>query len=275
VAARIGSLVGGVLALAVLVAGCAVDAGVPDGVLPNGGFDYQLGGAYPPAEGVTVVVRDSTAEPARGRYSVCYVNGFQTQPGESDRWLEEAPDLLLHDGEGTPVADPGWPDEMLLDTSTGENRQRITAVLAESVGRCADAGFDAVEFDNLDSHLRSGGALTVDDNLALAGLLVSLAHDHGLDAAQKNAAEEAARGRSEAGFDFAVAESCAAWSECSAYADVYGAENVLAVEYPQDLDGAGLTFEEVCEDPAVVPRTILRDLALVGADHPGYLYEKC
>ncbi|GAA1464408.1 endo alpha-1,4 polygalactosaminidase [Nocardiopsis exhalans] len=273
--ARTGSLVGGVLVLAVLVAGCAVDTGVSDGVLPGGGFDYQLGGAYPPAEGVTVVVRDSTAEPARGRYSVCYVNGFQTQPGDLDRWLEEAPDLLLRDGAGAPVTDPGWPDEILLDTSTGENRQRIAAVLAESVDRCADAGFDAVEFDNLDSHLRSGGALTMDDNLALAGLAVALAHDHGLDAAQKNAAEEAARGRGEAGFDFAVAESCAAWSECAAYTDAYGSENVLAVEYPEDLDGAGLTFDEVCADPAVVPRTILRDLALVDADHPGYLYERC
>ena len=32
----------------------------------NGQFDYQLGGAYEPAEGVVVVVRDSTAAPAFG-----------------------------------------------------------------------------------------------------------------------------------------------------------------------------------------------------------------
>lgn len=258
-----------------LLSACTADTGASEGPLPEGGFDYQLGGSYPSPEGVTTVVRDSSAEPEPGLYSVCYVNGFQTQPGELDRWLEEAPDLLLRDADGELVEDPGWPDELLLDTSTPEGREQIAVILSATVDRCADAGFDAVEFDNLDSHLRSGGLLTVDDNLALATELVVLAHDRGLDAAQKNAAEEAERGGDEAGFDFAVVESCAAWSECAEYTDAYGPDNVLAVEYPEDLEDAGLTFDEVCGDSAVPPRTVLRDLELVAADAPGYVYDTC
>ncbi len=48
----------------------------------NAGFDYQLGGDYPPPTGVTVVTRDVTGSPAPGTYGICYVNAFQTQPGQ-------------------------------------------------------------------------------------------------------------------------------------------------------------------------------------------------
>ncbi|MGW5876016.1 endo alpha-1,4 polygalactosaminidase [Nocardiopsis terrae] len=272
---RTGSVAGVVLALAALLSGCTGTTGSSAGLLPEGGLDYQLGGAYPPPEGVTTVVRDSSAEPAPGLYSVCYVNGFQTQPGDLDRWLAQDPDLLLRDGDWAPVADPGWPDEVLLDTSTRAGRERIAVLLSATVDRCADAGFDAVEFDNLDSYLRSGGRLTADDNLALAGELTDLAHDRGLAAAQKNAAEQAGRGRDEAGFDFAVTESCAAWAECDAYTEVYGPDNVLAVEYPEELEGAGLTFDEVCGDSSAPARTVLRDHDLVAATQPGHLYAAC
>lgn len=43
-----------------------------DDVLPSSGVvDYQLGGAYNPAPGVTGVVRDSTDSPADGLVSIC------------------------------------------------------------------------------------------------------------------------------------------------------------------------------------------------------------
>ncbi|CAL9393302.1 hypothetical protein SUDANB121_01314 [Nocardiopsis dassonvillei] len=255
-------------ALAVLATACAPAAGT----LPEGGFDYQLGGGYRPPAGVEVVVLDSTEEPAPGSYPVCYVNGFQTQPGEEGRWLDEG--LVLLDGEGEPVADPGWPDELLLDTSDPAGRERIAELLAETVAGCAEAGFAAVEFDNLDSYTRSDGALTAEDNLALAEELVAVAHDEGMLAAQKNTAGETERAR-EAGFDFAVAESCAAWGECESYTSVYGAQGVLDIEYPDTLRERGLTFADVCADPDTPPRTILRDLDLVPDGAEGYLYETC
>ncbi len=75
--------------------------------LPTSGRpDYQLGGGYTPPSGVTIVERDSTDRPAAGRYSICYVNGFQTQPGTLAEWERRAPSALLRDDSGELVADP-------------------------------------------------------------------------------------------------------------------------------------------------------------------------
>jgi hypothetical protein len=232
------------------------------------GFDYQLGGASPVPAGAGIVVRDSTDEPAPGTYGVCYVNGFQTQPGET--W----PDDLLVQGDDGPLVDPNWDDEYILDTSTAAKRTAIAARQATAVDRCADAGFQAVEFDNLDSWYRSAGALDADDALALATLLVDHAHGRGLAVAQKNTTDIGSRGRDVAGFDFAIAEECDRWSECADYTAVYG-PHVLDVEYTDDLLD---TAEEACErilalDPA--PRAIVRDRDLVPASEDGYAYAAC
>ena len=88
-------------------------------------LDYQLGAAYTPPTGVTLVTRDSTATPAPNVYNICYVNGFQTQPEEHDLWLKERKDLLLSDSSGNPIVDPEWKDEFILDTSTAAKRTRL------------------------------------------------------------------------------------------------------------------------------------------------------
>jgi hypothetical protein len=73
---------------------------------PNAAFDYQLGGAYPPPAGVTVVSRDRTEAPAPGLYAICYINGFQIQPGEEGWWQAHHPALILRGKDGKPVVDP-------------------------------------------------------------------------------------------------------------------------------------------------------------------------
>jgi len=255
-------------AVALLVAGCSAPGSPAPAPPPAGAaFDYQLGGAYPPPGGVEVVVRDRSAPPLEGGYSICYVNGFQTQPGEADEWPADA---LLRRG-GAPVIDPQWPDEILLDVSTPERRAEIAAVVTPWIQECADAGFDAVEFDNLDTFARSGGALTVEDNVALAAELVAAAHRAGLAAAQKNAAEYAERFSHDAGFDFAITEECAAFQECDAYEAVYG-PHVLDIEY---TDALPRRFDEVCADPAVPQSLVLRDRGLVTPSEPGYVFEGC
>lgn len=258
---RVAWLAAGVL----LLAGCTTvpDAGPP--LPPAGaGFDYQLGGGYPPADGVTVVARDSTDDPAPDAYNICYVNGFQTQPGESEHWLAEHPDLVLNiDGE--PFLDPGWPDEYLLDTSTAENREQIAALLGTVVASCLTSGFDAVEIDNLDTYSRSGGALTLEDNIDLAARYARVAHDLGMAIGQKNGAGYSERLKREVGFDFAVTEECARYDECSDYTDAYG-ELVFDIEY----DAAYL--EAACD---AVGSAVLRDLGLSPADSPEYLFETC
>ncbi|WP_291045145.1 endo alpha-1,4 polygalactosaminidase [Herbiconiux sp.] len=270
-------------ALAVLLAGCAGPAADPS-VFPAGPVvDYQLGGGYPPPEGVTVVARDSTDEPAEGVYSICYVNGFQTQPGAD--WPDG---LVLHDASGAEVFDPGWPDERLLDLRTAENREAAADELAPVIRGCADAGFQAVEFDNLDSYTRSDGAFGLEEAVAFGSLLVEEAHAAGLAAGQKNTPQLADRGHDEIGFDFAVAEECAYYEECSAYTDVYG-DRVIDIEYAdafeagtesfeggtESFEGAVTSFEQVCADPDRPFGTVLRDRDLAPAGAEGHVYARC
>lgn len=233
--------------------------------------DYQLGGPYAPPAGVTIVERDSTAHPAAGTYSICYVNGFQTQPDETDVWLSDHPDAVLRDDDGEPVSDPGWPDEVLLDTTTAAKRAEVVGVLRRDVARCADRGFDAVEYDNLDSWTRSGKRLTRADNLALASALVRLGHEHGLAVGQKNTPQLGTSGRTATGFDFVVAEECVQYQECGAYTAAYG-DRVLDVEYADTLDRS---WSSVCAMRDRPPMTILRDRDLVTPDDDAYVFEHC
>src|SRR5690606_30113922 len=116
---------------ALALVGCASGDIEADAIEPpptQGVFDYQLGGASDDAAGerIDVVVRDAAAEPLEGAYSVCYVNGFQTQPGD-DAW-DGRDDLLLLEG-GEPVVDPDWPDERILDPSMPEQREGILEIV--------------------------------------------------------------------------------------------------------------------------------------------------
>ncbi|WP_152189095.1 endo alpha-1,4 polygalactosaminidase [Georgenia satyanarayanai] len=270
VPAAAGLAVGLVLAAC---AGCVSPGDVVRGTSPalpptSGAFDYQLGAAYGAPGELDVVVRDAAADPLEGAYNVCYVNGFQTQPGTLPAWERHHPEALLRADDGAPVVDPDWPDEAVLDPSTPAQREEIVAVVAPLIDGCAEAGFDAVEIDNLDTFLRfdrvdRAGAL------ALARAYADRAHTAGLAIAQKNAAELGAVGRDEVGFDLAVVEECAAFEECGAYRAVYGA-HVLQVEY----DG-GRSFDELCATPGRAPLTVLRDRLLVGPAAEGYVRLQC
>lgn len=262
----------GIAGLALLLTACGSTdpAGPPDTSVPfptDARVDYQLGAPYPPADGVTVVVRDRTAAPADGLYSICYVNAFQTQPGESAGW----PDGTLLERDGQPVFDPDWPDERLVDTSTPGVRERVVEHVAPWIRACAASGFQAVEFDNLDTFTRTEGALAFEDNAAVAAALVAVAHDVGLAAGQKNAAEFADRLRDAAGFDFAVAEECAAYDECAAYTDVYGA-HVIDIEYTDQLPRP---FAQMCADESTPAATVLRDRRLSIPGAAEYAFETC
>lgn len=237
--------------------------------LPPGGaeFDYQLGAAYDPRSTVRgIVARDRAAEPAEGHYSICYVNGFQTQPDERAFWLEQHPDLVLTDGSGSPVVDPEWPDEMILDISTAANRVALAAIVGGWIDGCADAGFDAVEIDNLDTFARFADRLAADDAVEYAASLSRHAHDRGVAIGQKNAAE-LLRERARTDFDFAIVEECNEFDECDEFIDVYG-ELVLVIEYDE------VAFEDGCgRFPEL--SIVVRDVDLVAPDEPGYFRRFC
>ena len=239
----------------------------PGLVLPpaDAKLDYQLGGAYPPPDGVGVVSRDRNDPPAAGLYSVCYVNGFQAQPDEAAFWLDEHPELVLRDGNDEPVIDVDW-DEMLLDTSTPEKRAALAVIVGGWIAGCEQAGYQAVEIDNLDSYSRSLGLLDQDQAVAFMALLSAEAHARGLAIAQKNSTELLPR-RAEMGTDFAVAEECNHYDECDDYIGTYG-DGVLMIEY-SDAD-----FAKGC---AAYPQMsiVRRDVELTLPGDAAYVYDGC
>lgn len=256
-------------AAVIALASCPPAAGATVELPPtSGGFDYQLGGPSD-GTGLTVVARDSTDAPLAGSYNICYLNGFQTQPGSGQEWLAQHGEVVLHDAAGAPVTDPDWPDEYILDPSGASQRATILGLLTPAMNRCADNGFDAIEIDNLDTFTRFP-AISRAGALELARGFIGLAHDRGMAIGQKNAAEIAGTGKA-MGFDFAVAEGCAAYGECSAYTDVYGS-HVLQIEYADNLPAP---FAAVCASASRAPLTILRDRELTPEGAPGRVYQQC
>jgi len=231
----------------------------------DAGFDYQLGGAYAPASGVQIVSRDRTAAPAPGLYNICYVNAFQIQPDEESFWTSQHPDLILRDGSGTPIIDADW-NEMLVDVSTDAKRTAVAAIVGDWITGCKQAGFNAIEIDNLDSYSRSQGGLTVANNVAAMRMFADVAHSNGLAIAQKNSAELVGR-KAELGTDFAIAEECNRYSECADYRAGYG-DHVLVIEYRQsDFDAGCAAFPSLS--------IVLRNRSLVVPTSTSYLFDDC
>jgi hypothetical protein len=252
----------------VLAAACVPPPPPPDPPLPpaGAGLDYQLGGAYPPPAGVGVLSRDRTDPPAAGLYNLCYVNGFQTQPGEADWWLEHHPELVLRDGAGNPVIDPDWPDEMLLDVTTAAKRSALAGIVGGWIDGCADDGYDAVEIDNLDTYSRSGGRISADHAVAFIRLLADRAHAAGVAIGQKNSVELLGR-RDETDLDFVVAEECNRYHECGEYTATYGGQ-VYVIEYRRaDFDRGCAAFPELS--------IVLRDRQLRTPAQSGYVRDAC
>ncbi|MGW4596727.1 endo alpha-1,4 polygalactosaminidase [Streptomyces sp. NPDC004457] len=231
----LGALAAALAVAVTALSGCGTDGhregdGVPRGTtlrLPprHAGFDYQIGGAYPPPAGVRIVSRDRSDSPAPGLYNICYVNAFQAQSAERSSWPAG---LLLRDARGRTVVDEDW-DEPLLDIGTPAKRERVARRVNRWIDGCADKGFDAVEPDNYDSYTRSRGLLTASDATAFMRLLSRHAHTRRLAVGQKNTAELAGR-RARAGLDFAVTEECGQYDECEVYAKAFD-DRVVDIEY--------------------------------------------
>jgi hypothetical protein len=270
-------------AVSMLTSGSVVAAPVAV-VLPpvHGQFDYQIGGSYPPAESVAIVSRDRLVSPVGGKYNICYLNALQTQPdpeepsseplyGTVSWWVKYHDDLLVKDSSGEPVIDPDW-DEAILDVSTAAKRQAIFAIEKDWIDGCRSAEFQAIEPDNLDSYTRSAGAFTFAADKEFMKLFVPYAHAKGLAVAQKNTNSEfGTSGRTEVGFDFAIAEECGFYGECGEYAAAYG-NNYIEIEY---TDQSAAKFRAACVDHGARVSIIRRDRDVVPKGDSAYRYELC
>ncbi len=233
----------------------------------NASFDYQIGGPYTPPDGVRAVSRDRTVKPAKGLYNICYVNAYQTQPGDAiDWWKENHDDLLLRDSDKELVVDGPW-KEPLLDISTPEKREDLLDIVGPWIDGCASSGYDAVEPDNLDSFERSQDLLTKEHAAAFAKLLARRAHDKGLAIAQKNTTDLLEQHK-EIGFDFAVAEECAHYKECPDFMEAYD-NKVFAIEYKEK------DFTAACKAWGDELSVNLRDRDVSPAGKKGYVSKRC
>lgn len=256
------ALVVGLLVSAVTMTGCG---STPEPPPANAGFDYQIGGAYPPPDGVEIVSRDRQDPPAADRYNICYVNGMQAQTEDEEWWLTEHPGLVLHDAAGEPVKDTEW-NELILDISTTDTRAQLAAIVGEWISDCGRSGFQAVEVDNLDSYARSDGLLTEEDAVRFVRLLSDRAHAADLALGQKNASDLVPR-RSDMGTDFAVVEECSRYDECGTFTKGYDT-SVFVVEYRRG------DFDAGCRDwPGL--SIVLRDKDVVPVDVEGYARGEC
>lgn len=237
----------------------------------SGQFDYQLAEPYPPPPGTVVLARDYREQPEPGLFNICYINALQTQPEQEQWWLRHHPDLLLRGPDGDLVRDEEW-DELLFDVSTEEKRRALLAVQQQWIDTCAEKGFQAVEADAQDSYDRSRGRLDFEHDKEYLRLFVEHVHARGMSAVQKNAGVEYGdTGRTEIGFDFALAEECQHWDECDAYTDVYG-QQVIEVEYTDQPRSA---FTTACELRKGQHTILRRDRQLNAPGQPGYSYEVC
>jgi hypothetical protein len=250
--ARLVAITYALLAVALGTNGATAATTRPDPFRAGAKADYQLGGAYRPDDDVTIVTRDRT-EPSAGRFDICYVNGFQAQPNERLWWERNHPDLLLRENN-KPVVDPNW-NEAILDISSANKRAQLSAIIGSWVRGCAKAGYEAVEFDNLDTFTRFPKRLTKANAIDMAKRLIALTKRAGLQVGQKNALELVPAGLP---FDFVVTESCAVYDECDGYLKAFG-DRVIMIEYDREA------FRTSCTNyPTRILLLADRDLARQG-----------
>jgi hypothetical protein len=104
--------------------------------------------------------------------------------------------------------------------------------MAARIQKCRQAGFDGVEFDNVDGYAnRTGFPLTAQQQLTYDESLANLAHSYGLTAGLKNDVGQLSALAPY--FDFAINEQCQQYTECSGYRTSFIAAGkaVFQVEY--------------------------------------------
>lgn len=145
-----------------------------------------------------------TAIHAAGGHAICYVSA-----GSWEDWRPDK-DSFPASVKGNDM--DGWPGEKWLDI---RQRSVLLPIMQARVAKCDQAGFDSVEYDNVDAFQNdnTGFPLTSADQLAYNKALADLAHSYGLSVGLKNDLDQV--GTLVDWFDYAVNESCQTWSECA------------------------------------------------------------
>jgi hypothetical protein len=157
---------------------------------------------------------------AAGGKAICYVSA-----GTWENWRVDAnqfPASVLG-------VKNGWPGEKWLDI---RQTSILLPIMEARVQKCRQAGFDGVEWDNVDGFSnRTGFPLTANDQLVYDASLANLAHSYGLTVALKNDVEQLPDLAPYV--DYAVNEQCQQYNECDGYTTYFINANkaVFQVEY--------------------------------------------
>jgi hypothetical protein len=160
---------------------------------------------------------------ARKAHAVCYV--------DAGTWEDWRPDASRYPAKIRGNAN-GWPGERWLDIRAINVLQPL---ITARVDKCAKAGFDAVDFDNVDGYANDTGfPLTGAEQLTFNRMLARVAHAHALAVGLKNDVGQLSALRPS--FDFAVNEQCFAYHECGGYrAWTKSGRPVVEIEYAGDV----------------------------------------
>ncbi len=175
-------------------------------------------------DGVTPNADAVSAIHAGGAHAICYVDA-----GSWENWRPDAaafPPAVLGKSNG-------WPGERWLDVRATDV---LLPIMTARVQQCATAGFDAVEFDNVDGYSnKTGFPLTGSDQVVYDRALAGIAHDAGLSVGLKNDVDQLTQ--LFPSFDFAINEQCHQYKECDGYNAWVSANKAVAeVEYRSSPD---------------------------------------
>lgn len=139
---------------------------------------------------------------AKGAHAACYLNA-----GAWEDWRPDAgdfPSWVLGNGYDD------WPGERWIDI---RQLPTLAPIFHARMELCRTKGFEAVEFDNVDSYTHpTGFPLTAEHQLIFNIFLADLAHQHGLSAGLKNNLEQVPI--LSWFYDWALNEECFEYGEC-------------------------------------------------------------
>lgn len=168
---------------------------------------------------------------------ICYINAGSWEDWRTD--AAEFPKSVIG------KAYQGWPGENWLDI---RQISMIGPIIAKRIAMCASKGFDAVEFDNVNSFENDTGfPLTDMDQLNYNKWLAYESHKNGLAIGLKNDSSQTKDLVNY--FDFAITESCAAEGWCGDY-QMFINQNkpVFVIEYLDTINSA--QFQNYCKQLA-------------------------
>ncbi|MFI6924849.1 endo alpha-1,4 polygalactosaminidase [Nonomuraea spiralis] len=172
---------------------------------------------------------------ARGAKAICYVDAGSIEEYRPDYqqfvdWHKSHGNSLL----GKPFSKE-FPNERWANINNDQGqRDFLLKMMAARVDKCAQAGFDGVEFDVVNAHEEgktvTGWTVSPATQLVYNRALADLAHRKGLSAALKNDLSQA--GELVSSFDYAVNEECFQFDECGELSVfVKAGKPVFQVEY--------------------------------------------